>query len=173
MRTRSSAAVGKTSKRSAFLACVFAVLFSPFAHPADWDSCAYDLDRLRRAARDATDVANDVKAKADELEQCRQYPEIYDLLRDRCRSKVSDYQSARSDLESELSTVASRIRSVSSSCGVDLSPARSSSFAKPEATGDRTCDLYRSYKNKLPFESLLKACTKSMSEAECRKCLSQ
>jgi len=35
------------------------------------------------------------------------------------------------------------------------------------------CDLIRSYKNRLPLETLIKSCTQSMSEAECRKCLSQ
>jgi hypothetical protein len=38
---------------------------------ADWYSCADDLDSLRRAARDASDAASDVKSKAEELENCK------------------------------------------------------------------------------------------------------
>ena len=166
------------------------------ASAADWDSCADDLDRLRRAARDAADKANDVKSKSDdvkskseEFENCKRYPDMYDLLRDRCRSKASDYQSAQSDyrsalsdyqnalsdLESELGTVDSRIRSVRSSCGYALGTTGSPSFSQPQpsGSGNPACALYRNYKGKLPLETLLKTCTQSqsMSEAECKKCL--
>ena len=142
---------------------------------ADWGSCADDLDRLRRAARDAADKANDVKSKSEEFENCKRYPDVYDLLGDRCRSKASDYQSALSELESELGTVDSRIRSVRSSCGYDLGTTGSPSLSQPQPSGSRNryCALYRSYKGKLPLETLLETCTQSqsMSEAECKKCL--
>lgn len=144
------------------------------ASAANWDSCADDLDRLRRAARDATDKANDVKTKADEFENCKRYPDTYDLMRDRCRSNASYYQSALSDLESELGTVDSRIRRVRDSCGFDLGSTGSPSYSRPQSprSGNQACDLYRSYKGKLPMKTLLETCTKSMSEAECTKCLS-
>lgn len=144
------------------------------ASAANWESCADDLDRLRRAARDATDKANDVKTKGEEFENCKRYPDTYDLMRDRCRSKASDYQSALSDLESELGTVDSRIRSVRSSCGFDLGATGSPSYSRPQApsSGNRACDLYRSYKGKLPMKTLLETCSKTMSEVECGKCLS-
>lgn len=144
------------------------------ASAANWDSCTDDLDRLRRAARDATDKASDVKTKAEEFENCNRYPDIYDLMRDRCRSKASDYQSALSDLESELGTVDSRIRSVRSSCGFDLGLTGSPSYSRPEppSSGNRTCDIYKGYKGKLPMKTLLETCARTMSEAECGKCLS-
>jgi hypothetical protein len=162
-------------KRCALVFCLFATLCVSSAFSADWDSCADDLDRLRRAARDATDAANEIKSKADEFENCKSYPDIYDLMRDRCRSKAYDYQSAASTLENELSTVDSRVRSVSSSCGIDMSSTGAASTARPRTpgSGNRMCDMYRSYKNKLPLATLIETCTKSMSEAECRKCLSQ
>lgn len=159
------------------------------ASAADWGSCADDLDRLRRAARDAADKANDVKSKSEdveskseEFENCKRYPDMYDLLGDRCRSKasdyesaLSDYESALSDLESELGTVDSRIRSVRSSCEYDLGTTGLPSLSQPppSRSGNRACALYRSYKGKLPLETLLKTCTQSqsMSEAECKKCL--
>ncbi len=140
---------------------------------ADWGSCADDLDRLRRAARDGADKANDVKSKYEELENCRRNPNAYDYMRDRCQTKTSDYQSAVRDLESELSTVDRRIRSVRSSCSYDLGGTGSPGGALRQPSGNRLCDLYRSYKGKLPIESLLKTCTQSMPEAECKKCLAQ
>lgn len=140
---------------------------------ANWDSCADDLDRLRRAARDATDKANDVNTKADEFENCKNYPDMYDLMRDRCRSKASDYQSALSDLESELGTINSRIRSVQASCDFNLESTSSQRYSRsqPPSSGNRTCDLYRSYVGKLPMKMLLESCAKTISEAECGKCL--
>lgn len=135
---------------------------------ADWNSCADDLDRLKRAARDAADKANDLKSKADELENCRQYPSGFDYMRDKCRSKSSDFESAETDLKSQLGAVDSRIRSVRSSCGYNFGGTGTS-----KSSGSRQCDLYRSYKGQLPLESLLKTCAKSMPEAECKKCLAQ
>ncbi|MBU2227408.1 MAG: hypothetical protein KJ936_07035, partial [Proteobacteria bacterium] len=103
-------------KRLALLVLFFVWLSPSLSNSTDWYSCADDLDRLRRAARDAADVANDVKSKADDFENCKRFPDIYDLIQDRCRGKAYDYQSALSNLESELNTVDRRIRSVSSSC---------------------------------------------------------
>lgn len=151
---------------------VFLALLSPTVGAADWDSCADDLDRLRRAAADASDAANDVKSAAEEFENCKHYPDMYDHMRDRCRSMRYDYQSALSNLESELSTVDSRVRSVSSSCAIELSSIGSSTLRAP-SSGNRKCDLYRSYKNRLPITTLMKTCTQALSEAECNKCLNQ
>lgn len=149
---------------------------SSLASAADWSSCADDLDRVRRAARDAVDVAEQVKSKHDELENCRLYPEIYDLMRDRCQSQTWDYQSTVSSLRSELSTVDRRVRSAGSSCGYDLSPLDSSvpkrgvgPGASPSA---RLCGLMQSYRGRIPDEQLVQICSRSMPEPECRKCLS-
>jgi hypothetical protein len=152
---------------------VFACLTAYNASAANWDSCADDLDRLRRSARDASDKANEVKAKSEEVENCKRYPDMYDLMRDRCRSKLSEYQSTLRDLESELGTVDSRIRSARLSCGFDLGSIGSPSYSQPSQPGttNPVCDVYRGYRNKLPLETLVQTCMKSMSEAECRKCL--
>lgn len=104
--------------------CILITLASLMPLPSfasDWNSCADELDRLRRASRDATDAANEVKSKADELENCKQYPDMYDDHGDGCSSKASDYRSALGTLKSELDTVNRRIKSVSSYCGVNLS----------------------------------------------------
>jgi chromosome segregation ATPase len=101
-------------------------IYIPFAQASDWSSCADDLDRLRRAARDASDLAQQVElakqefeSKKRELENCLNYPETYAFMRDRCQSlrwgyesALSRYKSELSNLESELNTIESRIRSV-------------------------------------------------------------
>jgi len=103
----------------------------------DWSSCADDLDRLRRGARNASDAAEQAKYAAEqaeyareELENCLMFPDVYDLLEDGCQSyrwdyesarsdyesAYSEYESARSNVESELDTVGRRIRNVNGSC---------------------------------------------------------
>jgi hypothetical protein len=143
---------------------------------ADWSSCADDLDRLRRASRDAADAAEQVKSKSDELESCRQFPEVYDLLRDRCRSYAWDYQSAVSALSSELSTVDSRVRSANLSCGYELStfgpPAAKRGSDQRGTPAARLCALIQSYRGRIPDDQLVQLCAGSMPETECRKCLS-
>jgi hypothetical protein len=158
-------------------------IYIPFAQASDWSSCADDLDRLRRAARDASDLAQQVElakqefeSKKGELENCLNYPKIYDFMRDRCQSLRWGYESAHSryrselsNLESELNTIESRIRSVEWSCGYQFSIA----LPEKELKGQKKdpCNLYLSYKNRLPITTLLELCKKSMTEDECKKCL--
>lgn len=153
-----------------FTALAVCFFFSA-ASAADWDSCADNLYQLRRAAQNAADKANEVKGKSEEFENCRRHPDMYDLLGDRCQSKASDYESAARGLENELDTVDSRIRSVRSSCGYDLASVGPAYQGHTPNSGNRFCDLYRSYKGRMPLDALLKTCKQSMSEAECKKCL--
>ncbi len=149
----------------------------------DWSSCASDLDDLRRAADDASTAANSVttaqrqfdEAK-EELENCLRYPQIYDLLRDRCQSKRWDYDSALSDLrsrlsslQSELSDVESKARSVSSSCGYEISIGARPQPRLPPSAGQH-CALYLRYSGRIPTPQLIEMCSKYYPENECRKC---
>jgi hypothetical protein len=156
------------------------------SHAQDWSSCASDLDDLRRRADDASTAAEDAnqkqrrfKSAEDELRQCRQYPQVYDLMRDRCQSKASDLDSTRSfyrssleTLRSSLDDVDSKIRSAASSCGFDLGrvlgppPAVPAGVRSPER-----CAVYLRYKGRLPQQSLLDLCSKQMTLDECKKCL--
>jgi len=124
---------GRAAKRA--ITVVFFLLLPAGLLAADWSSCHDDLDTLRRRASDASDAAEQVYQAADEVEtkrqewqHCREYPAVYDLMRDGCRSQRSDYESARdefesvkSQLESELDDVDSTIRSTSLSCGYSFS----------------------------------------------------
>ena len=135
---------------------------------SDWGSCADDLDRLRRASSDANDAATQAESDEDEYENCKNYPDTYDLYGDRCRSVADEYRDSLDALENALDTVNDRVRSVALSCGMPL-PA----VAGPriERSGDRLCNLYRSYKGRMSDQLLMQQCTVSKPESECTKCI--
>lgn len=168
---------------------LFALLTMGTAPPVaaqDWSSCSSDLDSLRRRAGDASSNADDTdsahrkfKSAEDELRQCVQMPQVFDLMRDGCRMKRSEYDSARSDYRSKLEDlknglddVDSKVRSAGSSCGFNFTrvlgppPVVPQGVQNPEA-----CAVYLRYKGRLPPQSLLDLCTKQMPADQCRKCL--
>jgi hypothetical protein len=150
----------------------------------DWSTCASDLDRLRRAANDASSAASDVDSNQrrfnsakENLERCLRYPQIYDLMRDQCQSKRFESETALADLRTRISTLRnwmseldSRARSVSSSCGSDISVESAPPISLPPGTDER-CAIYLRYKNRLPISTLLQLCSQNQPENECRKCL--
>ncbi len=82
------------------------------------------------------------------------YPELYDLFRDDCRSRRWDYESAKEIIESaldrldsELSTVDSRVKSVSNSCNQTIHRTSSMKTMNKDQT---FCNLYKSYKEDSP-----------------------
>ena len=169
---------------SILLICFFQISSAGFCSGDDWSSCADDLDRLRRASRDASEAVERAESarqefedKREELQNCINYPDIYDLMQDQCQSLRWDYESAKSDyesalynLQSELSAVESRIRSVEWSCGVSFSRTTGGATQlKPKKEGD--CSVFRSLIGKLPINTILDYCKKYMSESECKKCL--
>jgi hypothetical protein len=152
----------------------------------EWSSCSSDLDSLRRRASDASSNAEDAdsaqrkfKSAEDELRQCVQMPQVFDLLRDGCRMKRSDYESARSDyrskledLKSGLDDVDSKIRSAGSSCGFDFSRVVGPPRVVPQGVQKPdVCAVYLRYKERLPAQSLIDMCSKQMPADQCRKCL--
>ena len=166
------------------LVCLFQISSAVFGLADDWSSCADDLDRLRHASRDASEAAERAESakqefedKREDLQNCINYPDIYDLMQDQCQSLRWDYESAKNDyesalydLQSELSTVESRIRSVEWSCGVSFSRTTGGTAqSKPKRRGD--CSVFRSLIGKFPINTILDYCKKYMSENECKKCL--
>lgn len=168
------------------LAAVISILVHSGAFAQDWLSCTSDLGDLSRRAVYASTAAQDsdqkqrrFKSAEDELRQCRQYPQVYDLMRDRCQSKTYDLDSARSSYRSSLQSfrssldeVDSKVRSAASSCGSDLGrilgppPTVPAGGRNPEL-----CAVYIRYKGRLPQQALLDACSMQMSPDECKKCL--
>jgi hypothetical protein len=157
------------------------LLWTASALAADWDSCEDDLDRLRRRASDASDaastvrdMADDLRQKRDELQQCLSYPQAFDLLQDNCQSlrweyenARSSYESAMSDLEGNLDDISSTLRSIEYSCGYAFGAGASGR----KSTGDSFCRLLQRYKATVSAATLLQICMKSKSEADCKKCL--
>jgi hypothetical protein len=56
---------------------------------ADLDSRHDDLDRVRRAASDSSDAAEEAKSKYDDFEDCKQDPDLHGLAGDGFRSERS------------------------------------------------------------------------------------
>ena len=139
----------------------------------DLDSCASDLEALQSAARDAHDAAEEASSKQQDLEDCRDDPEVFDLMGDHCASDADDYRTAVEDLKSELDTVDRRFRWLEDSCGVTTLPDHGRTRATPlKGTGvSKECSLVLRYKGKLPLSMLLESCGKLMTVAECSKCL--
>jgi hypothetical protein len=77
----------------------------------DWSSCNYELDRLRRRARDAADKATQVESAKSNYESCRARGT------GDCSSDRSSYDSAVSSFAGELDGVMSSYKSVLNSCG--------------------------------------------------------
>jgi hypothetical protein len=124
---------------------------SPLSRLASWSSCSDDLDSLKSAASDASDAAHQARNAEDDLESC--------TGESGCRSARSEYEDAKDKIEGELDDVASKIRSVTNSCGVDL-------------TAPKTpCELLHRYQRRFSPEVVLQLCKGSMSDAECKKCL--
>lgn len=174
------------NNRRRLTAATILLLLAATASAQDWSSCASDLDSMRRRASDAASAAEDTDSKQkqfksaeEELRQCVQFPQVYDLLRDGCRSKRYEYESARSayrsqldSLKSSLDDVDSKIRSASSSCGYEMTrtlgpaPTVPAGVQRPEQ-----CAVYLRYKGRLPLPALMDACSKQMPPEQCRKCL--
>ena len=151
---------------------------------ADWSSCKSDLDTLRRRADDAArragdveDAASRLESKKREVEDCRSYPQIYDIWRDRCQTQRGEYDRARStflsekgSLESALDDVDRVIGSVSSSCDYSFSSGGSAALTAPGGAPS-WCRLLLRYRGRLPATNLMESCKKYHREDECIQCL--
>ena len=170
------------------LACC---LFGLPAASQDWSDCASELDALRRRAADASSAAEeaeDKKRRAEtarqELQQCLQFPQVYDFMRDSCNSKRLELQSALDDykrqlreLEDGLNDVDSKVRGSASACSMELSRVVGPAPTIPAGVlpGNKdACALYLRYKGRLPATaSLLQTCSKQIGDSQCRLCLGQ
>jgi hypothetical protein len=147
----------------------------------DLRGCSGELDRMRRASRDATDSAESaasardslVSAKSTAESACRSGQSEY-----RCKSARLDLESAQLQFDSELSrftsdygTVQSRIRSVQVSCGD--APLPSAIIPGVTPANQSTCRTLRRLRDSgTPLERLRQSCTAfGFTDAECRACL--
>lgn len=151
---------------------------------ADWSECSAELDRLRRAARDAQVAADEVASAADHLEaatdaldQCRSYPETYDLMSDDCQMKrydvesaASNFESARSDLAGYLDALSRRARAVNMSCevGVEISIEPQEHSIPSQVS---ICPAIRALARRVTTEKFSSFCSEALSLSECIQCL--
>jgi hypothetical protein len=166
--------VGWFAQLVASAAVFMSVIWPGVGAAAEWGSCHDDLDRLRRAARDASGKAEEVNSKARDVESAKSqlsFCSSRDCSWERLRynSAVSYYNSAKSDLESELDTVASRVRSAEYSCSYDLGSGRIR--APGPRPPDGWCAVLHRFKGSLPQQTLIDACKKSRPEEDCKRCL--
>ena len=141
---------------------------------SDWSTCSSNLDDLRRASRDASDIAAELDRTAGELRNCRNFPSTYDWAKDGCRNKISDYNSKLSSLKGELDTVSRRSRYVASACGNEMTSLDQVPNQISPASSNREnylCSAVRQNKGTLPDKDLISICKQYMSESECKKCL--
>ena len=100
-------------------------------YAADWTNCDIELGRLSRHARDAELSASNLAQlesaltmEKDNLQQCLNYPEMYDLLEDGCSNKrssvnlkVAEYNNALQTLDLDIQPMLARLKSILLYCG--------------------------------------------------------
>jgi hypothetical protein len=147
----------------------------------DWSSCTGALEGLTKRSKEAgsastvaASAAEDLKEAKDDLERCRMYPDVYDLLRDNCRSKEWDLDSAESRMQSaaqEAVTQFRRLRSAlgdaANACEVELTIAPPLTTLSPQGR----CERLRLLRGQLSAQFLSDYCSTLMSQQECEICL--
>ena len=117
----------------------------------DWSSCTVALEGLGKRSKDASNASTqaasaseELEEARDDLERCREYPDIYDLLRDNCRSKQWDLDSAESSMESaaqeaviQFRRVRSALGDAANACEVDLAMAPPLTTLSPQGKCER------------------------------------
>ena len=160
--------VSSTKALVKILLIILVLIFPLVSSAADRESCADSLDGMKRVLRDANDKADEAKDQHRAWKSCKDsLSSGYDSDGDRCEGKASRLRSADGDLNSELSTLERKYRSVKSDCSA---PDRRAS-ASAAKTGDEHCDVYRAYLGQMGYPTLLNLCKQYMPEDECGKCL--
>lgn len=149
----------------------------------DWAACSLDLGHLlgvveeaEAAVQDAQYAREEYESALEDLENCRNFPEIYDFLDDGCQSQLSDVEDAESEYEWVASEAEARFEDLRSVLGyVELScEINLTGFYQPSASDhQRKCEIIKSYESKLSSETLRAFCLTRMSEEECDRCLKE
>ncbi|HXM61789.1 MAG TPA: hypothetical protein VN950_13110 [Terriglobales bacterium] len=159
------------------IVCVaFTINISSYASVTSLGSCSDDLEKLHKVASEASEAANHAKSKGDDFDECRNDPQTYDLMHDRCKSLDDDYQSALSDLEGKMDEVDDSVRSVQDSCGYQFTINRltplETSQKRLEAAQRRLCTSYHNLIDLgIPRDTVLQMCKAHADEQSCRQCL--
>jgi putative peptidoglycan binding protein len=122
----------------AILLVVITCIPSLPAPAEDWITCAHQLHQVQRTANTMRDLVQTLASREEGVKNCAKFPEIYDVLRDRCVSLRRDHETALRDYQSQLDELNSRLRAVQDACGVEFSlgaapPSASSQGEQPQA----------------------------------------
>ncbi|MDD5773472.1 MAG: hypothetical protein PHX78_08435 [bacterium] len=165
---------------------IFVILFiitaSAVCLEEELGGCVEDLDKLGKAVSDASKAAEEaesareeLESKNDELKKCLENPDVASPTWDNGQSLRLDCELLRKNheeklkiLEAKLKILDAKIKSVEWSCGTQFN---NDSIGKSKNTVNVNCEIFKSLKGKIPIKELLDLCKKSMSEAECKKCL--
>lgn len=140
-----------------------------YAPRIDWEDCQGDLEQTKQVADDASDAAEDVHSKLEDFDECRENPDVYDLLQDGCKSKKDDYESALDDFRDKMDDLDTQVQSIQSSCGYEFTVNRMSAS---EAAQERLCSSYRKFLMLgMTPATVLQQCKQHMNEPWCQSCL--
>jgi hypothetical protein len=105
----------------AILLVVITCVPSLAAPAEDWIACAHQLHQVQRTANTMRDLVQTLASREEGVKNCTKFPEIYDVLRDRCESMRRDHESALRSYQSQLDELTNRLRAVQDACGVEFS----------------------------------------------------
>ena len=91
------------------------------APAVDWIECANALHQAQRTANTLRDLVQTLASREEGVRNCTKFPEIYDVLRDRCEHLRRDHETALGSYKGEMDELNTRVRAVQDSCGVEFS----------------------------------------------------
>lgn len=137
----------------------------------DWEGCQDDLDQAKQTAEDGSEAAEEVHSKLNDFDECRENPDVYDLMQNGCKSQRDDYQSALDDFRDKMDDLDAKVRSIQGSCEYEFTLNRMSGT---DAAQQRLCSSYRKLVTLgISPNNILQQCKQHMDEQWCKTCLSQ
>lgn len=137
------------------------------ASATNWSSCAESLTQASLAATTASEYATTAKNRSEDYENCKRSPAVYDRNRDDCYLMATQDDFAAMQVRTSIELLAMKLKSVNLSCDLSAPIVKKT----PREPSER-CTYYRKSKGKMEPEMLQKFCQMTLSESECRRCLS-
>lgn len=159
---------GAMYKLLPFLVLFLAVATNAFC--SSWHSCADDLDRLRRRSMDASSAAQNLDSREDALRRCLDSERNYSSTENDCSSERSSYEYALSSYQSSMADVSSAIKKIGHSCK-ETNHSVSLPNKNKTPISEEYCNMFKSYKGKVPDGVILDVCSESFSVESCSRCI--
>ena len=130
----------------------------------DMSDCGSRLERLARESSSARSAAGDLESAIDSYRSCRRR----ESDPAECERKAREVQSSKAEFETAMQNLDSVVSSVNASCESGIG-ARAA--ARQNSRFEQWCPIFRKQKETWALDRLIKACSNTMSEADCRRCL--